>query len=110
MKSVDVNPSIYIAFNNENNKEGPKFKVGDHVKILKCKSIFTKGYALNWPEDVFVTKKVKNTVTLAYVIRDLNREEILGAFYDKKMQKTNQKEFRNKDKRRQTICLMEMIK
>ena len=104
MKSVDVNPSICIAFNNENNKECPKFKVGDHVKILKCKSIFTKGYVLNWPEDLFVTKKVKNTVTLAYVIRDLNREEILGAFYDKKMQITNQKEVSNKDKRRQTIC------
>ena len=26
MKNVDVNPSMYIDFNKENNKEGPKFK------------------------------------------------------------------------------------
>ena len=31
MKPVDVKPSIYINFNKENNKEDPKFKVGDHV-------------------------------------------------------------------------------
>ena len=30
MKSADVKSSIYIRFNKENNKEGPKFKVADH--------------------------------------------------------------------------------
>ena len=35
MEPVDVNPSMYIDFNKENNKEGPKFKVGDHVRISK---------------------------------------------------------------------------
>ena len=29
-----------------------------------------------------------------YVIRDLNGEEIIGTFYEKELQKTNQKEFR----------------
>ena len=37
MKPVDVKPRICIGFNMENNKEGPKFKVGDndsdHIKI-----------------------------------------------------------------------------
>ena len=28
MKPADVKPSIYIDFNEENNKEDPKFKVG----------------------------------------------------------------------------------
>ena len=28
MKPVDVNPSMYIGFNEENDKEGNKFKVG----------------------------------------------------------------------------------
>ena len=53
MKPVDVNLSIYIDFNKENNKEGPKFKVGDHVRISKFKNIFAKGYAPNWSEEVF---------------------------------------------------------
>ena len=34
-------------------------KVGDHVKISKCKNIFTKGYNPNWSYKVFVIKKVK---------------------------------------------------
>ena len=31
----------------------------------------------------FMIKKVKNTVLWTYVISDLNREEIVGAFYEK---------------------------
>ena len=38
-------------------KEGPEFKVGNHVKILKYKNIFTKGYVPNWSEKDFLTKK-----------------------------------------------------
>ena len=33
MKPIDVNPSMYIDFNKKNNREGPKFKVGDHARI-----------------------------------------------------------------------------
>ena len=45
-------------------------------------------------EEVFVIKEVKNTVPWIYVISDLNGEEIIGAFYEKKLQKTNQEKFR----------------
>ena len=38
--------------------EGPKFKVGDHVKISKCKNIFAKSYVPNWSEEVFVIKTI----------------------------------------------------
>ena len=48
----------------------------------------------NWSEEVFVTKKIKNKVPWRYVINDLNDEEIIGTFYEKELQKTNQKEFR----------------
>ena len=37
MKPADVNLSMYIDFNKENNKEGTKFKVGDHVRKSKWK-------------------------------------------------------------------------
>ena len=33
----------------------------------------------------FVIKKVKNTVPWAYVISDLNGEEIVGTLYEKKL-------------------------
>ena len=39
-------------------------------------------------------KKVKNTVPWTYVISDLKGEEIVGTFFQKELQKTNQQEFR----------------
>ena len=42
MKPADVNSSTYIEFNKENNKEGPKFKVGDHVRTSKYKIFLRK--------------------------------------------------------------------
>ena len=62
MKPADVNPSMYIDFNKENQKEGPKFKFCNHVRISKYRIIFAKGNVPNRSEDVFVVKKVKNTV------------------------------------------------
>ena len=38
--------------------------------------------------------KIKNTVPWAYVINDLNGEEIIGTFYEKELQRTSQNEFR----------------
>ena len=67
MKTVNVNPRMYIDFNKENTEEGP-----------------------NWSEEVFMIKKVKNTVPWRYVIKDLNVEEIVGTFYEKELEKTNQ--------------------
>ena len=66
MKPVDVNSSTYLDSDKENNKEDnkedPKFEVADHVGISKYKNIFAKSYTPNTSEEVFVVKKVKNTV------------------------------------------------
>ena len=43
---------------------------------------------------MLVINKIKNTVPWTYAINDLNGEEIIGSFYEKELQKTNQKEFR----------------
>ena len=94
MKPVDVKDNIYINFKKEVNHKDPKFKVGDNVRISKYKNIFAKGYTPNWSEEVFVIKKVKNTVPWTYVINDLNSEKVIGTFYEAELQKTNRKEFR----------------
>ena len=78
----------------EVNDEDPKFKAGDHVRISKDKNIFAKGYTLNWSEKVFVIEEVKNKVPWSCIIGDLNGEEIIGTFYEKELQKTNQEDFR----------------
>ena len=66
MKPVDVKSSTYLDSDKENNeednKEDPKFEVADHVGISKYKNIFAKSYTPNTSEEVFVVKKVKNTV------------------------------------------------
>ena len=84
----------YVEYHNNLNKKDPKFKVGDHIKISKYKNIFTKGYTPNWSGDVFVVNKIKNTVPWSYLIKNLSGKEIIGSFYEKELQKTNQKEFR----------------
>ena len=94
MKPIDVKDNTYTNTDKEINDKGLKFKVGDLVRISKYKNIFTKGYTPNWSEEVFIIKKVKNTVPWTYVINDLNGEEINGTFYEKELQKTNQEEFR----------------
>ena len=92
MKPVDVKTSTYI--DKEITNKYPKFKIGDFVRISKYKNIFAKGYVSNWSEEVFIIKKVKNTVPWAYVISELKGEEILKKFYEKKLQKTNQEVLR----------------
>ena len=94
MKPVDVKDNTYIGFKKEVNDKNHKFKVGVQVRISKYKNIFAKGYMPNWSEEIFIFKKIENTVPWTYVINDLNEEEIIGIFYENELQKANQKEFR----------------
>ena len=43
---------------------------------------------------VFAISKIKNTVSWTYIISALDREEIVGTFYEKELQKINQEELR----------------
>ena len=95
MKPTDVKDNTYIDFTKEVYNKDLIFKVeGDHLRISKYKNISAKGYMSNWSEEVFVASKIKNTVPWTYIINDLNGEEIVGTFYKKELQKTNQQEFR----------------
>ena len=78
MKPIDVKNNTYIDFGRELHDNDPKFKVGDHVRISKYKNIFAKGYTLNWSEEIFPIKEIKNKVPWTYVINDLNGKEIFG--------------------------------
>ena len=78
MKPIDVKDNTYTDFGKEANHKYPK--VGDHVRILKYKIIFAKFYTPNYCEEVFVIKKVKNTVPSTHGVNDLNGEEMVN-FY-----------------------------
>ena len=94
MKPIDVIYDSYAEYNENSNEKYLKCKTGDHVRISKYKNIFAKGYTQNWSEEIFVVSKIKNTVLWTYAISDLSIETITGIFYEKELQKTNQKEFR----------------
>ena len=67
----------------ENNDKDPKFEVVDHVKILKYKSIFAKGFTPNWSEEVYVINKAENAVLWTYTKEDLMVEKMLESFVKK---------------------------
>ena len=56
--------------------------------------MFTKWFAPNWSEKIFVIRKIKTTVPWTYVINNLNSKEIIGTFYEKELQSTNKTGFR----------------
>ena len=96
MKAIDVTDHSYAEYNEDFNKNDPKFKVGDHVRISKYKNIFAIGYGANWSEEVFAVSKIKNTIPWTYVVSDLKGEEITGSFYEKELQKTSQENLEQK--------------
>ena len=57
MKSANVDNILIIALKNNN---GHKFKVANHVGILKYGNIFAKDCTQSWSEEDFQIKKVKS--------------------------------------------------
>ena len=86
MEPVDVKDNTYINVKKETNDKNPKFKVGDHVRISMYKNIFAKSYMANWLEEIFVIRKIENTVQWTYVI--------FGTFYEQELQGARQNEYR----------------
>ena len=80
MKSVDVKLSAHIGFVAESKDKDPKFKVGDHVRVSKYKSIFAKDYTPNSSKEILVIKKIKNTVARTYVRKTLKGKKLLESF------------------------------
>ena len=60
----------------------PKSKIGNHVRISRYINILAEGYASYWSEEVFVISKIWDAVD---VINDINGEEIVGTFYERKL-------------------------
>ena len=72
MEPIDVKSNPYTKYNVDSNDKDPEFKITDLARVSKYKIIFAKRYIPNWSEEVFLIKKVINTVPWTYVINDLN--------------------------------------
>ena len=94
MKPIDVTSDSYVEHYEDSHVIKTKFKVGGCVRISKYKNIFAKGCTQNWSEEVFVVSRIRDSVPWTYAISELNGEPISGSFYEKELQKPNQKKFR----------------
>ena len=88
MKPIDVKDNNKIVYIDEHNEKDSRFKVGDRVRIFRFKNMFAKGYTPNWSKEIFIVDKINDTAPYMYNIKDLNDEEIIRSFYDRKLQKT----------------------
>ena len=67
----------------ETNSKAPKFKVNDRVRITKYKYIFIEAFTENLSREIFISDSVLKTNPWIYKLKDLNREKIIGSFYEK---------------------------
>lgn len=67
---------------NHAERQTPKFKVGDYVRISKRKSIMMKGYEANFKEEVYQITKVIPHAIPVYMLKDLLGKQVHGKFYE----------------------------
>ena len=61
-------------------KATPKFKVGDYVRNVDKRNLFSKGYTSNWNRELFKLNEVLKTHPPTYKIEDINGEIIEGKY------------------------------
>jgi Integrase core domain/Chromo (CHRromatin Organisation MOdifier) domain len=79
-----------------------KFKIGDDVRINKCKQIFEKGYTPNWSIEIFKIEKCLSRDPPVYKIKDELGETIQGIFYEYELQKVD-------DSKKEKVYLVEKV-
>ena len=64
-----------------------KFKVGDEVRVSKNDIPFRKRYKPQFTDKIFEISAISTIKPPTYIIKDLDKEEILGKFYEKGAEK-----------------------
>ena len=78
----DVWKRLYSKYASERGMRKPKYKLNEYVRISRAKGIFEKGYAANYSREIFQIRAVQNTIIPTYLLKDLDGEDIIGAFYE----------------------------
>ena len=61
IKPIDIKSSSNTEYNFDSNDKDFKFKIKNRVRVSKYKNTFSKGYARNWLEKVFI---IRHTLSL----------------------------------------------
>ena len=89
MTPVDAsnNPDkVKYTFSFKNIK--PKLNVGDYLRNVDKRNIFSKGYISNWNREMFKVNEVLKTHPTTYKIEDINGEIIEGKYYEQELLKS----------------------
>ena len=78
MKPLDVKSDSYCEYSNASNLK--KIKIGDLVRILKCKDIFAKGYNPNWSKKTLLLAKLKIQFHRYMLLEMLRVKKLLELF------------------------------
>ena len=70
----------------------PKYKVSDTLRISKYKSTFTKGYEVNFTEELIKIVKIIRGDPNVYELEDLEGESIIGKFYEEELSAVDKKD------------------
>ena len=65
-----------------------KLKVGDYVRNVDKRNIFSKRYSSNWNRELFKVIEVLKTQPPTYKIEDFNGELIEGKYYEQELLKS----------------------
>ena len=93
MRPIDVIPTIIdkllnTVYSSVKAVAFLRFKVGDSIRMSKFKTIFEKGYTLNWTTEVvqLILKSSKYrklmTYPMTYLLEDYRGKSIVGGFYE----------------------------
>ena len=89
MTPVDAsnNPDkVKYTFSFRNNKH--KLNVGDYVRNVDKRNIFSKGYTSNWNRELFKVNEVLRTHPPTYKTGDINGEKIEGKYNEQELLKS----------------------
>lgn len=70
-----------------------KFKTGDYVRCVLAKNLFSKGYTINWSDEIFIISIKHPTTPPTYKIKSIEGESISKTFYEQELQKVLLKEY-----------------
>jgi len=87
MQSIDVtsaiaNKFLMTVYSRIKIATPVRFKVGDSVRVSKYKTLFEKGYTLNWTTEVFKITKVQKTNPVTYLLKDSCGKPVAREFYE----------------------------
>lgn len=82
-----------ILYREENDFISFKYQIGDYVRVVEKKPIFSKGYTQNWSKDIYIIRNKVPSNPPRYLIKDLKSKNKPIKFYTEELQKVYFQEY-----------------